>query len=96
MKAHDAKLRSEVVAMNSASDDKKLALIAALVTHMVEQRTLMNTRMETAHGDMMTHMMQHMEMGNPSMSQCPMMNGMKGMKGKPAPSEKTPEDHHGE
>jgi hypothetical protein len=28
---------------------------------------------------MMKHMMQHMQMGKDSMSQCPMMRGMKGM-----------------
>jgi len=30
---------------------------------------------------MMTHMMQHMQMGKKSMSQCPMMKEMGGMKG---------------
>ena len=81
MKAQDAQLNEEVTAMNNASDDKKVSLMAALVTHMVEQRGAMNTRMERMHGDMMTHMMQHMEMGKESLSQCPMMKGMRGMKG---------------
>ena len=80
MKAQDAQLSEEVAAMNSASDDKKLGLMAALVTHMVEQRSAMHTHMERVHGDMMTHMMRHMEMGRESLSQCPMMKGMRGMK----------------
>jgi hypothetical protein len=81
MKAQDAELSEEAAAMNSAPEDKKLSLMAALVTHMVEQRSAMNMRMERMHGDMMTHMMQHMEMGKESLSQCPMMKGMRGMKG---------------
>jgi hypothetical protein len=32
---------------------------------------------------MMKHMMQHMQMGKESLSQCPMMKGLKGMDEKP-------------
>ena len=90
MKAQDTQLSEEVAAMNAASDDKKVGLMAALVTHLVEQRTAMNMRMEKMHSDMMGHMMQHMEMGKESMAQCPMMKGMKGMKGM---DDKTSDDH---
>jgi len=44
MKAQDADLAAQVAAMNSAPEDKKLGLMAAIVTHMVEQRTAMNVR----------------------------------------------------
>ncbi len=76
MKAQDAELTVQVAKMNSAPEDKKLGLIAAVVTHMVEQRTVMNARMEKMQEEMMKHMMQHMQMGKESMSQCPMMKGM--------------------
>ena len=46
---------------------------------MVEQRIAMNVRMAKMQEEMMQHMMQHMQMGKESMSQCPMMKGMKDM-----------------
>jgi rubrerythrin len=79
MKAQDADLTAQVVRMNGASDDKKLDLLAAVVTHMVEHRTAMTARMEKMHGEMMTHMMQHLHTGGGPMSQCPMMTDVKDM-----------------
>jgi hypothetical protein len=80
MKAQNADLTAQVAKMNSAPDNKKLGLMAAVVTRMAEQRTAMNARMETMHSGMMGHMMQHMEMGKKdSMAQCPMMKGMGAM-----------------
>ena len=79
MKVHDAELTAQVAEMNSAPADKKLDLIAAVVTHMVELRTAMHARMEKMQGEMMQHMMQHMQMGKDSMAKCPMMKDMKGM-----------------
>jgi hypothetical protein len=76
MKAQDADLTAQVAKMNSAPADKKLDLIAAVVTRMVEQRTAINARMAKMQEKMMQHMMQHMQMGKESMSQCPMMKGM--------------------
>jgi hypothetical protein len=52
MKAQDAELAAPVTAMNNAPDDNKLGLMAAIVTHLVEQRTAMNVRMERMHGQM--------------------------------------------
>jgi len=74
IKAQDAELAAQVAQMNSAPADKKLTLLAAIVTRLVEQRTAMNARMEKMHGEMM----QNMQMGKDSMSKCPMMKGMKG------------------
>jgi hypothetical protein len=76
MKAQDADLAAQVAAMNSAPEDKKLGLIAAIVTHMIEQRTVMNVRMEKMHEQMMEHMMKHMQMGKESVSKCSTMKGM--------------------
>ena len=81
MKAQDVEIASQVEKMNSAPADKKVDLIAAVVTRMVEQRAAMNARKAEMQEEMMTHMMQHMQMGKESMSQCPMMKEMGGMKG---------------
>ncbi len=76
MKAQDAELTAQVAKMNSAPQDQKLDLIAAVVTRMVEQRIAMDERKAKMHDEMMQHMMQHMQMGKESMAKCPMMQGM--------------------
>ena len=81
MKAQDAELTEQVAKMNSAPKDKKMRLMAAVITRMVEQRIAMDARKAKMEEEMMQHMMQHMQMGKDSMAQCPMMKGMKGMKG---------------
>jgi len=57
----------------------KMSLMAAVITHMVEQRIAMDARKAKMEEKMMKHMMEHMQMGKESISQCPMMKGMKGM-----------------
>ena len=79
MKTQDAELTAQIAKMNSAPEGKKMSLMAAVITHMVEQRIAMDARMAKMQEEMMQHMMQHMQMGKESMAQCPMMNGMKGM-----------------
>ncbi len=59
MKAQDAELATQVAQMNSAPDDKKLNLLAAIVTRMTEQRATMNEKMATMQDNMMKHMMMH-------------------------------------
>jgi hypothetical protein len=81
MKTQDAELTAQVAEMNSASADKKVDLIAAILTDLVEGRTAMHARMVNMQEEMMPHMMQHMQMGQESMANCPMMKGMKNMKG---------------
>jgi hypothetical protein len=76
MKAQDARLTDQLGEMNRAPDDKKLGLLAALVTNTVEQRIAMDARKADMEDAMMKHMMQHMKMGAESMSHCPMMKGM--------------------
>ena len=70
--------------MNRAEKDKKVDLMAAIVTDMEEQRISMDARKAKMDEEMMQHMMQHMQMGKESMSQCPMMKGMKDMDDKSA------------
>jgi len=77
MKAQNTELTEHVAKMNRAPEDKKIDIMAALVTHMVEQRINMDTRKEKMEEEMMKHMMDHMQMGKESMAQCPMMKGMK-------------------
>jgi len=79
MNAQDAELTEQVARMNSAPEDKKLGLLAAVVTRMVEQRTSMNARKAKMQEEMMKHMMEHMQMGKESMLQCPMMKEINGM-----------------
>src|ERR1019366_4189784 len=73
MKAQDADLTEQLTKMNNAPEDKKMGMMAAVLTHMVEQRITMDARKAKMDEEMMQHMMQHMQMGKESMSQCPMM-----------------------
>lgn len=91
----NAALTEEVAAMNRAPDDKKMSLMAGIITHLVEQKDAMDARKAKMEEDMMKHMMAHMKMGGESMMQCPMMKDMKDMDKKPEPAEK-PEDAHKE
>lgn len=75
-KAQDAEITAAVATMNSAAQDKKLDLMAGVVTQLVEQRTAMNAKKAKMQEKMMQHMMGHMEKGKESMSKCPMMKEM--------------------
>ncbi len=76
MKVQDTELAAQVAQMNQAPADKKLGLLGAVVTRMVEQRTAMHAQMAKAQEGMMRHMMEHMQIGKASMAQCPMMKEM--------------------
>lgn len=91
VKEQDSELATRVAKMNSAAENEKLAMVAAVVTHLVEQQTAMNARKAKMEEAMMKHMMQHMEMGKESMAHCPMMKGMKAMDEK---SEGAHKEHH--
>jgi vancomycin resistance protein YoaR len=76
MKAQDAQLTNQITKMNHAPKDKKINLMAAIITRMVEQRIAMDARKAKMEEEMMQHMMKHMEMGKESMAKCPMMKDM--------------------
>ena len=76
IEAQDAQLTQQLAEMNRAPEDKKMGLMAAVLTRMVEQRIAMDARRAKMEEEMMKHMMQHMQMGKESMSQCPMMKDM--------------------
>lgn len=73
MKAQDARLTEQLATMNRAPDDEKVDLMAAVLTHVVEHRIVMDARKAAMEEEMMKHMMQHGQMGKDSMAQCPMM-----------------------
>ena len=91
MKAQDAELTARVARMNNAPENEKPALMAAIVTTMLEQRIARDAHKAKMEEEMMKHMMQHMQMGKESMAQCPMMKGMGDMDAK---SDSTHEEHH--
>ena len=91
MKAQDAELTARVARMNNAPENEKPALMAAIVTTMLEQRIARDAHKAKMEEEMMKHMMQHMQMGKESMAQCPMMKGMGEMDAK---SDSTHEEHH--
>ncbi|MEO8338115.1 MAG: hypothetical protein ABI604_00175 [Nitrospirota bacterium] len=77
IKAQDARLTQQLAEMNRAPENRKMGLMAAILTRMVEQRITMDARKAAMEEEMMQHMMQHMQMGQESMAACPMMQGMK-------------------
>jgi flagellar biosynthesis protein FliP len=79
MKAQDDDLTAHAAKMNSAAADKKVDEVAALVTHMLEQRISMDARKAKMEEEMMEHMMK-----------CPMMKDMKDMDHKPTDADKEP------
>ncbi len=81
MVSQGAELTAHAAKMNSASAADKQQEMAALLTHVVQQRVAMDARMAKLDEEMMQHMMKHMQMGEKSTSQCPMMDGTDGMKG---------------
>ena len=78
IKAQDGELTRQLAEMNRAPQNRKMGLMAAVLTRMVEQRITMDARKAAMEEEMMQHMMQHMQMGQESMASCPMMQGMKG------------------
>lgn len=84
VKAQDADLIEQLAEMNRAPKDKKVEQMAVLLTHIVEQRIVMDARKAKMEEEMMKHMMQHMQMGKESLAKCLMMKKMNDMDGKSA------------
>lgn len=75
IKTQDEQLTAQLSTMNNAPEDKKVGLMAATLTLLVEQRISTNARRATMEESMMKHMMGHMQAGKDSMPHCPMMGG---------------------
>jgi hypothetical protein len=88
IKAQDAELTVQVAKMNSAPADKKMDLMAGILTQMAERRIAMDARKAKMEEEMIQHMMQHLQMGRQSISHCPMMKTMKGMDDKTGDAQK--------
>jgi len=72
IKVQDSQLAGQIYEMNNAAADKKLGLMAAIVTQMAAQRTDLNARMETMH----KAMVKNIQMDQENMSSNPMMQGI--------------------
>jgi hypothetical protein len=90
MKAQDAALTAQVAAMNSAPENQKPGLMAAIVTTLLEQRIARDAHRAQMEEEMMKHMMRHMQ-GKEDMAACPMMKGMDAMEDK---SPNAQNEHH--
>jgi hypothetical protein len=77
IQAQDAELCAQLAKMNYARKDEKVDAMAAVITYMVEQRIVMDARRTKLERDLLKHAVQHIERAKESMSQCPMMRGMK-------------------
>ena len=93
MKVQDGELTEQLAQMNAAPKDQKPELMAAVVTQIVAQRMARDAQKAKMEDKMMKHMMEHMQMGKESMSDCPMMKGMKHSDEK---SEGEHKEHHDE
>jgi hypothetical protein len=80
MKVADQRLDDLVAKMNAASGMAKSDATAAVVSEMVTQRQAMRDGMMKMQHGMMAHMMEHSQAGKDSMTMCPMMKQMGGMK----------------
>jgi hypothetical protein len=80
VKAADQRLDGLVATMTAASGQAKVDATSAAVTEIVAQRTTMRDGMMKMQEGMMAHMMAHMQAGKESMTMCPMMKSMGGMK----------------
>ena len=81
--AQDAALTESIARMNGAPLDEKVTAMAAIITHMTEQRIAMDARKDKMEEEMMKHMMEHMQKGKESMAKCSMMKDMKDKDAKP-------------
>ena len=93
VKAQDETLKDLVAKMNSAPDDKKLALMASVVTLLVEQRLAMNERRSSMMDETFNHMMWHTRIGMENILHCPFYDEWKSSedKGNPIPPSPTEE-----
>ena len=76
-KAQDEALTAQAVFLNKAPDEQKVALMAGLLTRMIEQQVGMREQRARLRNSMMAHMIDHMGMGQAAMAECPMMKAMK-------------------
>jgi hypothetical protein len=81
MQAQADQLAAKLETMERAPREEKLELLASVVTLMAQQQSTRNAHQAKMEESMMKHMMEHMEMGKESLTQCPLMKGMGASKG---------------
>jgi len=72
-KTQNAALTEQLAKLKSAPDDKKMEQMTALVTLIAEQQIAMNAHRENMHDLMTKHMLRHVELGQKSMEDCPIL-----------------------
>jgi len=73
IKLQSTDLADKMATMNEVPADQKLTLLAAIVTKMAEQKSIMDERKANMEEQLMTHIMQHLSMNKGTMAKCPMM-----------------------
>lgn len=76
VKTQDDELTKHVAKMNSAPAEQKMEIMAAVVTHMAEDRIVLNEHTDILNIALRQHLMQHMSMSKESITGCSMMKGM--------------------
>jgi hypothetical protein len=94
-KADDARLKDLTEKMNQATADQKADAMAAVINELVAQRMRRAAADEKMEGQMMEHMMAHMQHGGAAGAmQCPMMQMMAGNKAGSTGSKDAHAQHH--
>ena len=75
LQAQDAELNRQVARMNRAPANRKMDLMAAIITRLVTQCTVTNARQAKLQEGMIQHVAQHIQMGKESLSQCAVIKG---------------------
>lgn len=78
-KAQDTDINDQVTKMNSAPEDKKVVLMANIITLMVEQRTVRDERRAEIEKRMMAHTQCHLNMSDDMSIKCHKFYGWVGM-----------------
>jgi uncharacterized protein HemX len=88
-KTQVSEVSAQISKMNLAAQDKKLGMMADIITQMVAQQKAMHAREAEMEKAMMVHMFMHMQVGKKSMDNCPMMKSK-------AENKKSPDTSGGE
>jgi len=78
MKASDAELERMVAKMNKAPEPKKVDMMAAIVTKMMERHHKMLEGIEAVNAAILWRYNRYLDMSKKEMSSCPMVKGQRG------------------
>lgn len=89
IKEQDQQLQRLAGQLSQGSQEQKTDRLVQIVQQLVKARVEAHEKMEAMHPRMMQHMAQHMQKGQTSMAQCPMMKSNEAMGGS---GDDTPQD----